>query len=251
MTTNSLPEQCCTLPPTKTAYTPLGRTTTIIVRGKSFPLYTTGPQESKHILVGIYDICGLHANTLRGADYLAAKTGYSIIIPDFFAGDGWDPNNIPPKEGRAALNAWIQRVGAWEKVGPVLEAVVEQVRKSGAEAIGAYGYCFGAKKLSQGAHLHFFKAMALIHPSQFQAEDADDMDMPVALMPSGGEDKDAMDGFWGRMQKKAVGERCVRQDFLDCNHGFASARSDWEDSRLGSRVREVYDIMGKFFESNL
>ena len=56
--------------------------------------------------------------------------------------------------------------------------------------------------------------MALIHPSLFQPEDADNMNVPVALLPSGGEDRDAMDGFWERMKRKPFVDLCVRQDFV-------------------------------------
>lgn len=62
--------------------------------------------------------------------------------------------------------------------------------------------------------MHLFKAMALIHPSNFQPEDADEMDVPVALMPSSGEDKSVMNGFWEKMQKKPFAAKCVRQDFV-------------------------------------
>lgn len=78
----------------------------------------------------------MHANTLRGADYLASKSGLKIVIPDFFHGDGWDPSNIPPKEGRPALDAWIQKAGSLEAVQPVLNAAVAHVKSQGATAIG-------------------------------------------------------------------------------------------------------------------
>lgn len=50
----TLPEQCCTLPPTETTYKPTGRTTQLAVNGKEYKLYTAGPEDSKHVLVGIY-----------------------------------------------------------------------------------------------------------------------------------------------------------------------------------------------------
>lgn len=82
------------------------------------------------------DIFGLHRNTLQGADHLAQQCGYKIIVPDFFRGKPWDINNIPPREGRPALNAWIQEAGAWVTVRPALIAVVERLRREGAISIG-------------------------------------------------------------------------------------------------------------------
>lgn len=58
--------------------------------------------------------------------------------------------------------------------------------------------------------------MALPHPSFFQASDADNVRVPVALMPSQGEDKDAMNGFWEGIQKKPFAAQCIREDFVSC-----------------------------------
>lgn len=67
----------------------------------------------------------------------------------------------------------------------------------------------------QGADEDLFKAMALVHPSFFQPEDADNVKAPVALIPSGGEDQAVMDGFWERIQKKPdVAVKSVRVDFV-------------------------------------
>jgi dienelactone hydrolase len=84
--------------------------------------------------------------------------------------------------------------------------------------IQAYGFCFGAKKIVQSAHENLFQAMALIHPSFFQAEDADNVTVPVALFPSQGEDQRIMNGFWERIQKKDIAENSVRQDFVRCTY---------------------------------
>lgn len=78
----------------------------------------------------------MHSNTLQGADHLARVTGYRIVVPDFFRGQSWQVDNIPPKEGRPYLNAWIQNIGSWEKVRPGLLATLELVQKDGAVSIG-------------------------------------------------------------------------------------------------------------------
>ena len=78
----------------------------------------------------------MHNNTLQGADHLAQQNGYKIIVPDFFGGKPWEIDNIPPREGRPALDAWIQEIGSWEKVRPILIAVVERLRREGATSMG-------------------------------------------------------------------------------------------------------------------
>jgi len=117
----------------------------------------------------------------------------------------------------------------------------------------AYGFCFGGKKLAQAAAAgyHLFKAVALVHPTNLQPEDGDLFTVPVALIPSGGEDPEVMNGVWERLQKKPFADKCVRKDFLDCHHGFASARSNWNDPHFAGRAREAYEVMAQFFGTNL
>lgn len=48
-------EQCCTIPPFKSDYNPVGKTITLKVRGgEDLPVYVTGPEGAKTALVGIY-----------------------------------------------------------------------------------------------------------------------------------------------------------------------------------------------------
>jgi dienelactone hydrolase len=90
--------------------------------------------------------------------------------------------------------------------------------------IKAYGLCFGAKKIVQAAHLELFNAVVVAHPSFFQPEDADNISVPIALMPSDGEDKAIMDQFWARIEEKSFADKCYRENFvciirLDFAHG--------------------------------
>jgi hypothetical protein len=62
-----------------------------------------------------------------------------IAMPDFFRGKGWDTTNVPPKEGRPAMQAYIQSVGAWEIIKPDLAATVEWLKGEGRDDIGV---CF-------------------------------------------------------------------------------------------------------------
>lgn len=66
----------------------------------------------------------------------------------------------------------------------------------------------------QGAHENLFKSVALVHPSFFQPEDADNVNVPVALLPSGGEDQAVMNGYWERIQQKPIAKNSIRQDFV-------------------------------------
>ncbi len=78
----------------------------------------------------------MHPNTLQGADHLAKVSGYRVVIPDFFRGASWPVDNMPPKEGREFLSAWIQERGTWEKIRPSLLATVERLKADGATSLG-------------------------------------------------------------------------------------------------------------------
>jgi hypothetical protein len=57
-------------------------------------------------------------------------------MPDFFRGKGWETDNIPPKEGRPAMQVYIQSIGSWELVRPDLLATIEYLEKEGKTSIG-------------------------------------------------------------------------------------------------------------------
>lgn len=217
-------------------------------------IYLSGPTTSSaKALIAIYDIFGFHPNTFQGADRLAQRLGYQIVIPDLFRGRGWETSDMPPKEGREKMQAYIQSIGAWEVIRSDLRATVTCLESKGRTDIGVYGFCFGGKKLVQAAAAgeDFFKAVALVHPTNLAPEDGELFNVPVALIPSGGEDRAVMDAIWGSLMKKAFAGKCVRKDFLDCHHGFASARSDYNDPRMAGRVGEAYEVLANFFEENL
>ena len=151
-------DQCCTLPPFTSSYEPVGKKITITVGGKDdMSVYLTGPSSTK-ALIAIYgtlqpnpyrlspisnkrkDIFGFHPNTFQGADHLAQKCGLTIAMPDFFRGKGWKADNIPPKEGRPAMQAYIHSIGSWELVRPDLVATIEFLRGEGMVDIGV-GCC--------------------------------------------------------------------------------------------------------------
>ncbi|OAA58651.1 Dienelactone hydrolase [Niveomyces insectorum RCEF 264] len=250
----SLPEQCCTLPPFTSDYTATGTYFTVAVPGQTdLRVYAAGPADATTTIVCIYDIFGLHPNTLQGADHLAATYRCRVVLPDFFRGETWPLDNMPPKEGRAVLSAWVQKRGNWDVIRPALLAVVDRVKADGATKLGAYGFCFGAKKLIQAMDEHLFASAVLVHPSFFVAEDGDAVQIPVALIPSQGEDPAVMNGFWERVQKKGgrITEKSIREDFLDMHHGFGAARSNWADERMAARARDCFAVMIKFFKNTL
>lgn len=61
-----------------------------------------------------------------------------------------------------------------------------------------------------------FRAMAWIHPTNLEKTDGEICNIPVALVPSGGENSEVMDAIWESLKKKEFGKKCVRKDFVSC-----------------------------------
>lgn len=53
-----------------------------------------------------------------------------------------------------------------------------------------------------------------MHPTNLSPEDGELFNVPVALIPSGGEDAKAMDAIWETLMKKDFKDKCLRKDFV-------------------------------------
>jgi hypothetical protein len=53
-----------------------------------------------------------------------------------------------------------------------------------------------------------------VHPTNLAPGDGELFNVPVALIPSGGEDPKVMDAIWETLQKKAFAGKCARKDFV-------------------------------------
>ena len=59
-----------------------------------------------------------------------------------------------------------------------------------------------------------FKSIAMVHPSFTLVEYAKPVNIPLALLPSNGEDMNVMNGFWDVIKEKPFFDKCVRKDFV-------------------------------------
>lgn len=78
----ALTTACCTLPPVTSDYSPPG--TTIQIGDLS--VYETIANNSKKLLICVYDIFGVHPN-LRQVSETIALAGFRVVVPDFFRGN--------------------------------------------------------------------------------------------------------------------------------------------------------------------
>jgi len=203
------------------------------------------PDKSSAIIV-CYDIFGFEvANTRKFCDILASQTGLQVIMPDFFRGETKPKDLAPP-----ANKEWVNRVGSWEIVHRDLTAIKIHLEKSGITGkLGIVGFCWGGNKMLKACALEDFGAGVSVHGSTLTTEDAEQVKVPIALLPAGNDP--STEPLKEILDKKSFGARCVYKTFDDMTHGFAAARSDWTNERNVECIKEVLNICTTIFEQNL
>lgn len=85
---------------------------------------------------------------------------------------------------------WVDRVTDWNRiVKPDLINLVQYYRSRGIEEFGILGFCWGGK-VAELAAIQMdgsFKASAIIHPSSIVDEEAEEVKIPMYLMPAQGD----------------------------------------------------------------
>ncbi|PSS14638.1 Endo-1,3 like [Actinidia chinensis var. chinensis] len=114
-------------------------------------------------------------NLRKLADKVAAA-GYYVVVPDFFYGEPYAPDNTD-----RPLPVWIQSHGTdkgFEDAKPVIAAL----KNKGIPAIGAAGFCWGAKVVVELAKSDYIQAAVLLHPSLVTVDDIKEVKAPLAVL---------------------------------------------------------------------
>ncbi len=145
-------------------------------------------------------------------------------MPDFFEGKAADKSWYPPDtdDKAAKLQSFFQNAGNVAKAVARIPKVVEAIQRKDPhiEAWGIVGFCWGGKvvnlSLQEGT---LFKAGAAAHPAMVDPKDAPGIVVPVAMLPSKDEDKQAVEKWEAGLKVPHVVEW-----FPDQVHGFMAAR---------------------------
>ncbi|GFY98774.1 alpha/beta-Hydrolases superfamily protein [Actinidia rufa] len=164
--------QCCENPPALTSS--CGGSGSVVELG-GLKAYTTGPSDSKLAIVLISDVYGYEPPNLRKLADKVAASGYYVVVPDFFYGEPYAPDNTD-----RPLPIWIQSHGTdkgFEDAKPVIAAL----KNKGISAIGAAGFCWGAKVVVELAKSDYIQAAVLLHPSLVTVDDIKDALIQVLI----------------------------------------------------------------------
>ncbi|KAF7813744.1 endo-1,3-1,4-beta-D-glucanase-like [Senna tora] len=167
-----LGSQCCSNPPTLTPNGGGGHVEKI----GGLDTYVTGPANSKLAVLLISDIMGYESPLLRKLADKVATAGYYVVVPDFFYGDPYNPENAD----RPVL-VWLKDHGP-DKGFEDAKRVIEALKGKGVSSVGAAGFCWGAKVVVELAKSGPIKAAVLLHPSLVTVDDIKDVDTPISIL---------------------------------------------------------------------
>ncbi|OMO55079.1 Dienelactone hydrolase [Corchorus capsularis] len=167
--------QCCSNPPTLDPGSGVGHVEELA----GFNTYVSGSLDSKLAVLFVSDVFGYEAPNLRKLADKAAAAGFYAVVPDFLYGDPYDE-----KSGRP-LDDWTkdhEPDKAFDEAKPVIEAL----KSKGVSAIGAAGFCWGAKAVADLAkETNYIQAAVMCHPNFVTVDDIEAVKVPIAIL--GGE----------------------------------------------------------------
>lgn len=242
---------CCSVPPVVAKdYSQKGKYITV----DGLKTYATGPSDAKKAILVVYDIFGFFPQTIQGADILAygdKENQYQVFMPDFFEGSPADISWYPPdnKEKGEKLGAFFKNEAAPPKTLSRIPKVLEALKggQSSATTWGVVGYCWGGKIVNLSSQEGTpFKAAAACHPAMVDPADAEKLTIPIAVLPSKDEDKDAVSKYENNLKVKHIVEWFPTQV-----HGWMAARSDLEDPEVKKEYERGYKTLLDFFHQYL
>ncbi|KAL6527637.1 hypothetical protein OROMI_029448 [Orobanche minor] len=164
--------QCCDNPPTLSPSSGVGS----VIELGGLKTYVSGPPDSKLAVLLVSDIYGYEAPNLRKIADKVGAAGFYVVVPDFFYGDPYDPDN--EEKPLLVWKSLHEPSQAFEDSKPVIDAL----KTKGISAIGAAGLCYGAKVVVELNKAGLIQAGVLLHPSFVTVDDIKEVKAPLAIL---------------------------------------------------------------------
>ncbi|XP_062176980.1 endo-1,3;1,4-beta-D-glucanase-like [Alnus glutinosa] len=164
--------QCCSNPPTLNPSAGAGH----VEQLGGLSSYVSGSPDSKLAILLISDVFGYESPKLRKLADKVAAAGFYVVVPDFLHGDPYAPENAD-----RPVQVWLKDHGP-DKAAEDAKPVIEAVKSKGVSAVGAAGFCWGAKVVVELAKSELIQAAVLLHPSFVTLDDIKGVKVPIAIL---------------------------------------------------------------------
>jgi len=215
--------------------------------------YITGPEDTDKAIIFIYDIFGYFKTTQQGADILGQTVRAKVIMPDFSHGKPYDSNRyLNPPEGVNVVGEVVKEFfdpSYMQQRLDEIKAVAEELRKEGKTFVGCHGLCWGGRLAVNAGSLEpkVVDAASTNHPAQLTVEDAQKLQVPVALYPSKDDPADVAQKIYDQTKAKAFGGASDLKVYSDMHHGWSGAHAWLDRDDNYAQFGDVYNRLAKFY----
>ncbi|XP_050240370.1 endo-1,3;1,4-beta-D-glucanase-like [Quercus robur] len=230
--------QCCSNPPTLNPNAGAGH----VEQLGGLSTYVSGSPNSKLAILLISDVFGYEAPKLRKLADKVAAAGFFVVVPDFFNGDPFVPD-----DANRPVQVWLKDHGTdkgFEEAKPVIEAV----KSKGVSAVGAAGFCWGGMvsvKLASSTDLH---AAVLLHPGWITEDQINDVKVPIAILGAENDDispPEQLKQFGEKLSAKSEFDSFVKI-FPGVAHGWTVRYNAEDESAVKSAEEAHLDMLNWF-----
>jgi len=138
--------------------------------------YVCGSTHSKLAVLLVPHVFGYETPNLRKLADKVAEAGFYAVVPDFFHGDPYNPENQD-----RPFPIWMKD-HELEKGFEESKPIVEALKNKGITSIGAAGFCWGAKVAVELAKEKLVDATVLLHPARVTVDDIKEVNLPIAVL---------------------------------------------------------------------
>ncbi|XP_058076418.1 endo-1,3;1,4-beta-D-glucanase-like [Magnolia sinica] len=183
--------------------------------------------------------------TLRKLADKIAVSGFYVVVPDFFYGDPYNPND--PKR---PMVEWLKDHGT-DKGTEDAKAVVAALKSKEVSAIGAAGFCWGAKVVVELGKHRLINAAVLCHPSFVTVDDIKGkhlVETPIAIL--GAENDNVSPPKLVKQFEEALSAKAEVDSFVKIFPGVAhgwTTRYDVNDEAAVKKAEEARQDMLAWF----
>ncbi|XP_058759301.1 endo-1,3;1,4-beta-D-glucanase-like [Vicia villosa] len=164
--------ECCSNPPTLNPSAGSGHVEKI----GALNAYIAGSPNSNPAVLFASDIFGYEAPKFRKLADKVAAAGYYVVVPDFLNGEPYNPENP-----NRPMPVWIKDHGT-DKGFEDAKLIIEAIKSKGVASVGAAGFCWGAKVVTELAKSKLIEAVVLLHPSFVSLDDIKGVDIPISIL---------------------------------------------------------------------